>query len=78
MEALIGPAALVGFPGTAMESIDPIGPAGGPMGRILVQGEIWQATSGQSIPAQASVRVTGFHGDVLEVQNTKDPLSPAD
>jgi membrane-bound serine protease (ClpP class) len=63
-KSLMGPAALVGFPGKAME---PIHPAGETVGRILVQGEIWQATSTLPLPAQTGVRVTGFAGDVLNV-----------
>ena len=65
-KALTGPAALVGFNGTAMEPLwskDTL-----PIGRILVQGEIWQATTSVPIPEKANVLVTGFHGDVLEVQ----------
>jgi membrane-bound ClpP family serine protease len=64
-KSLMGPAALVGFPGTAMEALEPTGES---LGHILVQGEIWQATAPETIAAQTSVRVTGFHGDVLEVQ----------
>jgi membrane-bound serine protease (ClpP class) len=64
-KSLLGPAALVGFPARAMEEI---AGAGATMGRILVQGEIWQATSSEPIAAQTSVRVIGFQGDVLEVQ----------
>jgi membrane-bound serine protease (ClpP class) len=70
-KSLIGPAALVGFPGTAMEQIGPIGPigpAGVELGRILVQGEIWQATATTPIAAQTGVTVTGFDGVVLRVQ----------
>jgi len=64
-KSLMGPAALVGFPGTAMEALEPTGES---LGHILVQGEIWQATAPETIAAQTNVRVTGFHGDVLEVQ----------
>jgi membrane-bound serine protease (ClpP class) len=68
-KALIGPAALVGFSATAMEPLEPAGDnSGRALGRILVQGEIWQATAHEPVPTQASLRVTGFHGDVLEVQ----------
>jgi membrane-bound serine protease (ClpP class) len=68
-KALIGPAALVGFSATAMEPLEPAGDnSGRALGRILVQGEIWQATTLEPVPTQASLRVTGFHGDVLEVQ----------
>jgi membrane-bound serine protease (ClpP class) len=69
-KSLMGPAALVGFPGTAMEALQPVGEIGGNsiIGHILVQGEIWQATAPEAIAPKTSVRVTGFHGDVLEVQ----------
>jgi membrane-bound serine protease (ClpP class) len=69
-KSLMGPAALVGFPGTAMEALQPVGEIGGStaIGHILVQGEIWQATAPEAIAPKTSVRVTGFHGDVLEVQ----------
>ncbi|MFC5862265.1 nodulation protein NfeD [Acidicapsa dinghuensis] len=66
MKALTGPAALVGSEGSAMEPIWL--PGTEPIGRIQVQGEIWQATSSEPIPERAPVRVTGFHGDILEVQ----------
>jgi membrane-bound serine protease (ClpP class) len=65
-KALIGPAALVGSFGTAMEPLwlkDTV-----PVGRILVQGELWEATASEPVPEKASVRVTGFHKDILEVQ----------
>lgn len=66
MKALIGPSALVGAEGSAMEPIWLRGTE--PVGRILVQGEIWQATASEPIPEKAMVRVTGFHGDILEVR----------
>jgi membrane-bound serine protease (ClpP class) len=69
-KALTGPAALVGFSGTAMEPIFLKDTQ--PIGRILVQGEIWQATASAPIPEKATVRVTGFHQDsnldILDVQ----------
>ena len=69
-KSLMGPAALVGFPGTAMEALHPASETVGDdnIGHILVQGEIWQATTPKAIAAQANVRVIGFHGDILEVQ----------
>ena len=84
-KALIGPAALVGFPATAMEplwppfeSADSAGHPARSIGRILVQGEIWQATSSEPVAEQTNLRVTGFHGDILEVQPTsQEPSSPA-
>jgi membrane-bound serine protease (ClpP class) len=111
-KSLIGPAALVGFPATAMEQLwpdnnsrndlasQPVGQfspdrfpdrapdpppnrssdriaARIPVGRVLVQGEIWQATASEPIAEHASVRVTGFHGDILEVQPVaQNPSSP--
>ena len=69
-KSLMGPAALVGFPGTAMEALHPASETVGDdsIGHILVQGEIWQATAPEAIAAQTGVRVIGFHGDILEVQ----------
>jgi membrane-bound serine protease (ClpP class) len=64
-KALTGPAALVGSLGTAMEPIWTRNTL--PIGRILVQGEIWQATAISPVPEKDSVRVVGFHGDILEV-----------
>jgi len=47
-----------------------------PIGRILVQGEIWQAIARSPIPEKEFVRVTGFHDDILEVQSdTQTPPS---
>jgi membrane-bound serine protease (ClpP class) len=71
-KALTGPAALIGSPGTAMEPLwlkDTF-----PVGRILVLGEIWQATASEPVPEKASIRVTGFHGDILEVQPVNQDL----
>lgn len=74
-KTLIGPAALVGYPAIAMEPLHPASmlPAGAareerPIGHILVQGEIWQATAPTPIAEKAAVRVTGHHGDILEVE----------
>jgi membrane-bound serine protease (ClpP class) len=64
-KALTGPAALVGAFGTAMEPLWSRNTL--PIGHILVRGEIWQATAHGSIPEKESVRVIGFHDDVLEV-----------
>jgi membrane-bound serine protease (ClpP class) len=81
-KSLMGPAALVGFPGTAMEALHPAGETVGgdnighiSIGHILVQGEIWQATAPEAIAAQASVQVIGFHGDILEVQSVAETLT---
>ncbi len=75
-KSLMGPAALVGFQGTAMEALRPASEAvrDDKIGHILVQGEIWQATAPEAISAQASVRVIGFHGDILEVQPAAESL----
>jgi len=70
-KALTGPAALVGSLGTAMEPIWTRNTL--PIGRILVQGEIWQATAVAPVPENDSVRVIGFHGDVLEVAHAVAP-----
>jgi len=76
-KALTGLAALVGASATAMEPLWPaaLQSADGishPIGHVLVQGEIWQAIASEPVPVQTALRVTGFTGDVLEVQ----PLIP--
>jgi membrane-bound serine protease (ClpP class) len=85
---LIGPAALVGLPAIAMEPLRPATDASVPSefvdrdspsrpGYIEVRGEIWQATAPAPVAARTQVRVTGFHGDILEVQPvTEAPPSP--
>ena len=50
---VLGPAAMVGEPGEALTAIAP-----GRAGRVATHGEIWNATSGESIPEGARVRVT--------------------
>ena len=72
-KALTGPAALVGSLGTAMEPIWTRNTL--PIGRILVQGEIWQATASAPVPEKESVRVVGFHEDVLEVVHDEMPVA---
>ena len=78
-KSLIGPAALVGYPATALEplyptamSAAPMSPAGEPAGHIrghiLVQGEIWEAVSPEPLAKSTQVRVTGYTGDVLKVE----------
>jgi membrane-bound serine protease (ClpP class) len=74
-KALTGPAALVGSFGTTMEPIWSRNTL--PIGRILVQGEIWQATSTDAIPENESVRVTSFYEDILEVKPEPKPAAPA-
>jgi membrane-bound serine protease (ClpP class) len=67
-KSLIGLAALVGSAATAME---PIGIESGPgetVGHVLVQGEIWQATATEPVAPQTAVRVTGYQGDILQVE----------
>lgn len=73
-KALTGPAALVGSLGSAMEPIWALGTL--PAGRILVRGEIWPATASAPILEHDKVRVTGFHGDTLEVES--NPTVPPD
>ncbi|WP_263354974.1 NfeD family protein [Acidicapsa acidisoli] len=65
-KALTGPAALVGSLGATMEPIWTRNTL--PIGRILVQGEIWQAIATAPIPEKETVRVTGFEDDILQVQ----------
>jgi membrane-bound serine protease (ClpP class) len=73
-KSLIGPAALVGFPATAMEPLLLTGDSEAQtIGHILVQGEIWQATSSEAVPERTKLQVTGFHGDILEVQPVNEP-----
>jgi membrane-bound serine protease (ClpP class) len=66
---VLGPAALIGYQATTMEPIQPNGHiVGQPIGHILVQGEIWQATATEPVPENVSVRVVGVDGDVLCVE----------
>ena len=84
-KSLMGPAALVGFPATAMEplssglSIQDRAPSelgeSHTLGHILVQGEIWQATSTEPVSKEARVRVIGFEGDILKVRPVTEMLS---
>jgi membrane-bound ClpP family serine protease len=71
----MGPAALVGSVGTTMEPLWSKNTL--PIGRILVQGEIWQAIANAPIPEKETVRVTGFDGDILEVQPELQPQPSA-
>ena len=70
---LIGPAALVGFPAVAME---PLSSSTEAHGHIEVQGEIWRATASTPVAAHTRLRVTGFHGDILEVQPLTEAAPP--
>jgi membrane-bound serine protease (ClpP class) len=65
-KVLTGPAALVGSHGTTLEPVSI--PGTHSPGHILVQGEIWEATATTAISVKESVRVTGHHGDILEVE----------
>jgi membrane-bound serine protease (ClpP class) len=73
-KALTGLAALVGSTATAMEPLWPatvgqeVDGSERSIGHVVVQGEIWQAFSSEPLPVKSAVRVTGFRGDVLEVQ----------
>lgn len=67
-KALIGPDALVGFLATAMEPL-------APNGHVLVEGEIWRATSSQPIAAGAELRVTGHDHMLLFVEPASLPDS---
>ena len=43
-----------------------------PDGKVLVQGELWDATSSQPVPAGAAVRIKSVDGLKLEVE----PVAP--
>ena len=66
-KALVGVAALVGATGVAMERIETAAGADGHCGRVMVEGEIWEAVAEGAIEAEAAVRVTGADGDRLRV-----------
>src|SRR5438132_2989143 len=61
--AVTGAAAMIGEAGQALTAIGP-----DHAGRIATHGEIWQATSPESIPAGARVRITRVDGLVLDVR----------
>lgn len=65
---LLGSAALVGATASSME---PLG-AEQPYGRILVQGEIWEARAKEPIAADTPVRVLAEKGNVLEVEEAAE------
>jgi len=71
-KTLTGLAALVGYPATTLEPIglrSGLEPSGHiAIGHILVQGEIWQATSTTPIAARQPVQVIGHHANILEVK----------
>ncbi len=59
-KARIGADAMVGYPATAMEPLDPQGP-------VLVEGEIWQAVASAPVAKGAKLRVTGHDKLLLQV-----------
>jgi membrane-bound serine protease (ClpP class) len=61
--------ALIGKPASAMEPLTP-------QGHVLVDGEIWQATADQALPAGAALRVTGHHDFLLQV-TAVEPVTTA-
>jgi membrane-bound serine protease (ClpP class) len=65
MKSRLGPSALVGCQATAMEAL-------APEGHVLVEGEIWNAFSTESVPAGSPVRVVGLENYQLRVE----PLQP--
>ena len=61
--AVTGEAAMVGETGQTLTAMGP-----DRMGRIAAHGEIWQATSAESIPEGARVRITRIDGLLLTVR----------
>jgi membrane-bound serine protease (ClpP class) len=61
--AVMGPAAMIGEPGEALTSIAP-----GRDGQVAMRGEIWNATSGETIPEGSRVRVTAVNRLTLVVR----------
>jgi len=73
MKALLGSSALVGCRASAMEPLNPVG-------RVLVEGEIWRAVASQPVPAGAMLRVVGCEQYILRVEPAEPPAksqSPA-
>ena len=62
-KARIGADAMVGYPATAMEALDP-------QGHVLVEGEIWQAVASAPVVKGAKLRVTGHDQMLLQVEPT--------
>ena len=60
-KSAIGDSTMIGKTATAMTEIHK-------SGKVLVQGELWNAWSKDSIPERASVRIVGIEGLLLEVQ----------
>ena len=61
MKALVGPSALVGRSALAMEPLTP-------RGRVLVEGEIWNAVSTEPVSVGASLLVLGSEQYLLQVK----------
>jgi membrane-bound serine protease (ClpP class) len=61
--AVTGAGAMIGASGQALTAIGPDHP-----GRVATHGEIWQATSAESIPEGARVRITQVEGLLLTVR----------
>ena len=61
--AVTGMAAMIGEAGQALTAIGP-----GGTGRVATHGEIWQATSAESIPEGVRVRITDVDGLLLTVR----------
>ena len=61
--------------------MEPLNPAGLlPEGHVLVEGEIWRATSSEPVQAGATVRVVGLDNYLLHVEPgepQRSPQSPA-
>jgi membrane-bound serine protease (ClpP class) len=64
----IGADAMVGYPATAMEALDPAA-----AGHVLVEGEIWQAVASAPVAKGTKLRVTGHDELLLQVE----PVEPA-
>ncbi len=67
-KVLTGVAALIGSTGVAMEAITPAADTESRCGRVMVDGEIWEAVAEGPIAAETPVRVTGTNGDRLRVE----------
>jgi membrane-bound serine protease (ClpP class) len=61
--AVTGAASMIGEAGQALTAIEPDTP-----GRVATHGEVWRATSGESIPEGARVRITNVNGLSLTVR----------
>jgi membrane-bound serine protease (ClpP class) len=57
----IGADAMVGYPATAMEALDP-------QGHVLVEGEIWNAVANAPVAKGVKLRVTGHNQLLLQVE----------